>query len=158
MKRLAPVIGFFEVLIWLLAIGQIMQNLSNVFCYIAYAGGFAAGTYFGISLERKISLGIVIIRVITRKDATELVTRLNESDFGVTSIDAQGAKGKVNIIFTIVKRRDLENVVSLIKAYNPNAFFSVEDVRSVSEGIFPLPLTAYRKNITALRLGLRKGK
>ncbi|HER42916.1 MAG TPA: hypothetical protein ENO08_00460, partial [Candidatus Eisenbacteria bacterium] len=46
-KVIAPILGFFEVLIWLLAIGQIMRNLSNFMCYIAYGTGFALGTYMG---------------------------------------------------------------------------------------------------------------
>jgi hypothetical protein len=35
MKYVAPIIGFFEVLIWILVIGQIAE-LSNPICYIAY--------------------------------------------------------------------------------------------------------------------------
>ena len=72
-KYLAPVVGFFEILIWLLAIGQIMQNLSNPVCYIAYAGGFAMGNFVGIHIAEKLSLGLVMIRVITEKDAAPLV-------------------------------------------------------------------------------------
>ena len=40
-RYLAPVIGFFEVIIWLLAIGQVMNNLTNAVSYIAYGAGFA---------------------------------------------------------------------------------------------------------------------
>jgi len=48
LKYFAPIVGFLEILIWLLAIGQIMRNLSHPICYIAYAGGFATGNYVGI--------------------------------------------------------------------------------------------------------------
>ena len=56
-RRVAAILGFFEVLIWLVVITQIMQNLSNPVTYIAYAAGFATGTYVGILLEGKLALG-----------------------------------------------------------------------------------------------------
>jgi uncharacterized protein YebE (UPF0316 family) len=138
LRFLAPVLGFFEVLIWLLAIGQIMQNLTNFVCYVAYASGFAAGTFVGIYLENKLSIGMVIIRVITKKDCSELLDFLKSENFGVTTIDGRGATGSVKVIFTLIKRQDLRKALVIIKGFSPQAFYSVEDVRSVSEGIFPM--------------------
>lgn len=135
--KLATLIGFFEILVWLLAIGHIMQNLTNFGYYIAYAGGFAAGTYAGILIENKLSLGVVILRIITRRDATELIKHLKEQNYGVTTIDAQGVSGPVKIILIVINRHDVDNVVGIIKTFNPHAFYSVEDVRFAREGIFP---------------------
>ncbi len=42
-KFISTILGFFEALIWLIAISQIFQNLDSVITYLAYAGGFAAG-------------------------------------------------------------------------------------------------------------------
>ena len=137
LKYLAPIVGFFEILIWLLAIGQIMQNLSNPFCYIAYAGGFATGNYVGIWIAEKLSLGVVLIRVITSKDALELLEYLKSAEYGVTSVDAHGSAGKVQVVFTIVPRREVASVVNLIKHFNPKAFYTIEEVGFVEEGIFP---------------------
>lgn len=137
LKRLAPVVGFFEILIWLLAIGQIMQNLSNPACYIAYAGGFAMGNYVGIRIAEKLSLGVVLIRVITQKDALPLVEFLKSADYGVTSIAGHGRAARVQVVFTIVPRREVKQVVDLIKKFNPNAFYSIEEVGYVEKGIFP---------------------
>ena len=105
LKYLAPVVGFFEIFIWLLAIGQIFEDLSNFYYYIFYAGGFATGNYVGIYLENKLSLGMVILRVITRKDATELTNALQSIKYGLTSVDAEGDNGKVKIIFTVITVR-----------------------------------------------------
>jgi len=77
-KYLAPLIGFFEILIWLVAISQIMQNLTNIYYYIFYAGGFATGNLVGIIIEEKLSIGTVAIRIITRKDAEELTNALKK--------------------------------------------------------------------------------
>jgi uncharacterized protein YebE (UPF0316 family) len=135
-RRLAPFIGFFESLIWLLAIREILNHLDNYMCFIAYAGGFATGNYIGMLLEEKISIGTVIVRVIPRRETSQLLTYLTENNYGFTVVDAQGSKGDVKIIFCVIKRKDLEHFISLIKTYNPNAFYSIEDVRTVNEGIF----------------------
>lgn len=136
-KYLAPIVAFFEIMIWLLAIGQIFQNFTNLVYYIAYAGGFAIGTFVGICIENKLSIGTEIVRIITRKDASKLVDFLKSEGYGVTSVDAEGLEGRVKIIFTIIDRRDLQNIIGIIRKYNPHAFYSIEDVRFVSERIFP---------------------
>lgn len=138
LKFLAASIGFFEVLIWLIAMSQIIRNLTNPFLYIAYAGGFAMGNYIGILIEEKMAIGTVVIRIITQKDATELIEFLKKDGYGVTYTDAQGALGPVKIIFTIVKRRDIDFVLKIIHKFNPLAFFTIEDIRSVRQGIFPI--------------------
>jgi uncharacterized protein YebE (UPF0316 family) len=154
LKYFAPVVGFFEIIIWLLAIGQIMQNLSNPLCYIAYAGGFATGNYVGMRIAEKLSLGVVLIRVITSKDASELVEYLKSAEYGVTSVDAQGSAGKVHVVFSIVRRREVAGVVNLIKQFNPKAFYTIEEVGFVEEGIFPA-----RKNwFSSVFRFWRKGK
>jgi uncharacterized protein YebE (UPF0316 family) len=136
-KYLPAVIGFFEVIIWLLAIGQVMNNLTNVVCYIAYGAGFATGTIVGMAIEEKISLGLTSVRIVTKKDPADLIQYLRTHDYGVTSIDGDGATGKVKMVFTIIKRQDLSHVISIIKQFNPGAFYSVEEVKSVAEGVFP---------------------
>lgn len=158
MKVLAPVVGFFEVLIWLIAIGQILQHLANPLCYIAYAGGFAAGNYIGILLTEKMSLGMVVIRIITEKDASPLVEKMRSRQFGVTVVDGRGAQGKVQVIFTVVKRSHIEEVEQLIHQFNPKAFYSIDEIGDVERGIFPVKKT--RWNVEWLRTlrPFRKGK
>ena len=136
LKILAASIGFFEVLIWLFAITQIFKNLTNPLYYIAYAGGFAMGNFIGIFIEERMAIGTVVIRIITQKDALELIEIFKKEGYGVTHMDAQGAQGPVKIIFTIVKRKNIDHVLEIIRSNNPQAFYTVEDVRSVREGVF----------------------
>jgi uncharacterized protein YebE (UPF0316 family) len=131
-KIFAPLLGFFEVLIWLVAITRIMENLDNIWCYIAYAAGFATGNYIGLRIEQKLALGIQIIRVITQKDAAGLITNLREEGFRVTYIEAEGRDGRVHIIFLVCERQQIDKVVSMITEFNPKAFYSIEDVRTVN--------------------------
>jgi uncharacterized protein YebE (UPF0316 family) len=138
MKILAPLLGFFEVSIWLFAISQILQNLSDLGLSFAFAGGFTAGNFLGVILEKKLALGSVVVRVITARDVTDLLAGLQAGEYGVTTINAQGATGPVKIVFTIVRRKELDNVVAIIKAFDPNAFYSVDDLKSLEAGIFPV--------------------
>jgi uncharacterized protein YebE (UPF0316 family) len=145
-RYLAPIVAFFEVLIWLIAISQIMRNLSNPICYIAYAGGFATGNYVGMILESRLAIGTVILRVITGKDAVDLIKALTEAHYGLTCIKGEGPDGMVNIIFMLVPRLELQHAIGIIKQHQPNAIYSVEDVRAVKEGIFPNRGTGGRWN------------
>ncbi len=135
-KTIAPILGFFEVLIWIIAISKIMQNLDNYVNYVAYAAGFATGNLVGMIIEEKLAMGIQMIRVFADNKGPELVLKLNSSGYGATSVLAQGAKEKVFLVYTIVHRNELEEVLDLIKGFNPRAFFTIEDVKAVNEGIF----------------------
>jgi len=137
-KFLAPVLGFFEVLIWIITMSKVVQNLDNWMCYIGYAGGFATGNLIGLLLEEKLALGSVKIQIITQKDAALLIEALKNSGYGITFHDAQGGTEKVSIIHTIINRSAINKVEEIIRNYNPKAFYSIEDVKFVSRGIFPL--------------------
>jgi uncharacterized protein YebE (UPF0316 family) len=156
-KFYAPVLGFFEVVIWLLAIGQIMQHLDNFLCYLAYGLGFATGNYLGIYLDEKMSLGTVLIRVVPKKDTTNLINQLREQSFGASLVDIEGMTGKLKMIFTIVKRKDLKEVMNIIQENNPQAFVTIEDVKTAKEGYFRL---ARKRSVTPAVLfqDIRKGK
>ena len=158
MKYLSAIIGFIEILIWLLAIGQIFKNLNNVACYIAYAGGFASGSFLGIYFAEKLSINKVIVRIIAVKDANNLVEQLRKRHFGVTTLDAHGIEGPVTIVFTIINRDDLEAVAEIVKKFNPQAFYSVQDVKFASEGIFPEPRSVFNGNMFMAFKPHRKSK
>lgn len=157
-RVLAAVAGFWEVLIWLLAIGQIMQNLDNPMCYLAYAGGFATGNYLGITLTNKMSLGVVLVRVMTVENTDQLIESLKRSQYGVTAVEGRGAFGPMKMVFTIVNKQDLPRVIQIIQAYNPNAFYSVEEVDQVSQGKLGPRKFPGGLNLTQLFRPFRKGK
>lgn len=136
-KIIAPLLGFFEVFIWIIAIGQIMGNINNFACYFGYAAGFATGNYVGLRIEERLAMGNLLIRVISHKDANQLIKNLNIKGYGATVVDAEGSMGKVQLIYSIVKREYLPDVVAIIQEFNPKAFYSIEDIRKVSAGIFP---------------------
>lgn len=139
-KYFASVLGFFESLIWLIAVAQVVQNLNSWQTYVAFALGFGVGNYVGVVLEERIALGNLLIRIITQKEADELVQVLREAGYAVTSVDAEGQFGPVKLIFSVIKRKNLSKILAIIKQYNPNAFYTIEDMRFVKQ-TYPLPLS-----------------
>jgi len=135
-KSLAPLIGFFEMLVWLFAIGALVQNLTNAAYYVSYAGGFASGIYLGLRIEDRIALGSRMIRTITLHDAADLLGALRTAGYGVTSVQAEGATGAVNLLFSVVKRAQVRSYMTIVEALHPEAFSSIEEVRSVHQGFF----------------------
>lgn len=139
MKYLAPLVGVFEVSIWLFAIGEVVKNLNDWHCSAAFAGGFTLGNFLGILLEATLAMGSVGVHMITHRDATQVIDALRAAGYGVTRLNAQGATGPVQVIYTVVKRKELERVLSLARHFHPNLFYSVDDLHSAAAGVAPLP-------------------
>lgn len=154
LKYWAAILGFAESLIWILAISKVMQNLGDWQTYVAFALGFSAGNFIGVVLEERIAIGNLLIRIITKKEADELVHALWDAGYGITSVDARGETGPVKVIFSVTKRKKLPAILALIKQYNPNAFYTIEDMRFVNSSFF-FPIS--RRTLFP-QLALRKRK
>jgi uncharacterized protein YebE (UPF0316 family) len=137
-KYLAPIIAFFEIVIWLLAMEVVMKDLTNIANFMAFALGFAMGTYVGLVIEERLSIGMVILRIITTEESEDQITAFLATEHcGATRLDAQGSRGSVKMILSLVNRIDVPRITEFIRTVNPHAFFSIEDVRYVNEGVFP---------------------
>jgi uncharacterized protein YebE (UPF0316 family) len=136
-KYLAPIIAFFEIVIWLLAMEVVMKDLSNVANFLAFAFGFAMGTYVGLVIEEKLSIGMVIMRIVTTEESNEdIVSFMQSENYGITILDATGSRGNVKMILSLVNRADVARITCHLQSTNPHAFFSIEDIRYVNEGVF----------------------
>lgn len=152
----ASIAGFFEVLIWIVVVSQVMNNLGGILNYVAYAAGFAMGNFIGITLERRLAMGMVVMRVITDKPADELIEHLKQEYHGVTNIAARGVSGEVRLVLAVIKRKDIPFFLEIVKNYNPKAFVSVEDVRLLSETHLPPRSSGRQKLNTAFRFSLKR--
>lgn len=129
----ATLLGFVEVLIWIIIVAQIFTNLDNWLNYIAFAGGFATGNYVGMYIEEKMKMGIQIYRIIVNQENSGLADELMNRDFRVTAVQGEGKHGPVKILFTVAKRKRWQELSEVVNQYAPNAFYSVEDVKKVSQ-------------------------
>ncbi|TFF86164.1 MAG: DUF2179 domain-containing protein [Promethearchaeota archaeon] len=150
--KIAPIVGFFEVLIWLLAIGQLFDNLTNILYYTAYASGFAIGNYVGIFIDRKLSIGLLNLQLIVIEKPDKLLNELKKAGYGLTVLTADGFHNI--LIQLIIRRKNLKEVLKIIETHYENAFITLQQVQSVKGGVFPPPIRKQRLN----RLKQRKGK
>ena len=150
-KLVVPILGFFEILIWLIAITRIFEHLDNWVCYVAYAAGFAAGNFVGIIVEEKLAIGNELIRIITSRDASNLIETLRNKGYGITSLKAQGSRGDVGVIYCIIKRSDLKDFIVFMKEFNPNAFYTIEDIRMVNRALDPINKSVTQRKFFRLR-------
>lgn len=129
----STILGFFEAFIWLIAMRQIFQHLDNWVCLFTYAGGFAAGIFVGMIIEERIAYGKVIVRIITRKEVTPLLEFLNTLDFRHTKVIAEGRDGQENLVFTVLERERLDDLIKKLKEILPTAFYTIENVKAADE-------------------------
>ncbi len=141
-KYIAPVIGFVEVFIWVVIISQILTRANDLVSYLSYAAGYASGNYIGILLEQRIAYGIVLCRIYTKENGNELISLLQKMKHGATLIHGTGSVDKVDIIETVIGRKEMKSIEKALTDFDPNIFYVVEDVRTKQNGIF-----AKRKNI-----------
>lgn len=136
-RALAAAISFFEILLFVFALGLVMQNLDNIFNILAYAGGFACGCLVGGVVEEKLALGYESVQIIPGlRPAGVLVNELRENGFGVTVVEGMGRLGPRNILFMSVKRKALGPLMKLIGDRDPDAFVTVFETKKVKGGVF----------------------
>lgn len=134
---LAAMIGFGEACFYITALSQVVRHLDNPINLILYAAGFAAGTYTGGIIENFIALGHVNVQIISLEDSSRLQEILRENGFGVTMVEGRGKDGMHNILYVLLKRRDLQRLMKLIDSEDKKAFISVMDTRKIVGGFFP---------------------
>ncbi len=132
-KFTATILGFFESLIWLMAIRQIFEHMDNWLCYVAYPAGFASGIFVGMIIEERIAYGKVIVRIITRRDISQLLEFLNSQNQRYTHVNAVGPDGHENLVFTVLQRERLDSLLLKLKEILPSAFYTVEKVNRAAE-------------------------
>jgi uncharacterized protein YebE (UPF0316 family) len=135
-RLLPPLFGFVEVFIWIVVVSHLVQNVSNLLGYLAYAAGFATGTYVGMLIENRLAIGTLIVRATVSGEVEDLVDSLAKAGYGVTSFNAQGATGPVKVINTVINRSELADIVRLMCASHPQVFYTVEEAQMANRGIF----------------------
>lgn len=132
----AALIGFFEVNIYIWALGKIISNLDNPLNIIIYAAGFSTGNIVGSFIEEKLAVGKMTVQVITMKSPLELTEKLRCCGYGVTVIEGQGREGIRYILQIIVQRKLIPQLRKEIDEWDNEAFWTVFDARATRGGIF----------------------
>ena len=131
----AALIGFFEVLIYVLVLNAIFNNLDNVGNLIAYAVGFATGNYVGGIVEEKLAIGIQYIQVITMKEPLKLAELLREQGYGVTVLEGSGRSGPAFVLETLVERKQTKAFSGIVADWDEHVFMIVSDAKQYRGGV-----------------------
>jgi uncharacterized protein YebE (UPF0316 family) len=137
-RKAVPLIGLFESLIWVVAVGTAIQNLHSIWHVLGYAGGFATGTFVGLWIEGKLAVGLATVRIISKGSGGVLAETLRDRGYGATEFEGKGREGRVDLIYTLVRRRQIPTVLAQVEALDPSAFITVEEPRIMRRGwMFP---------------------
>jgi uncharacterized protein YebE (UPF0316 family) len=135
-KGLAWVLGFFQSLIFVVAISSVLSNLDNPLNILAYAAGFATGNVVGMLMEERMAIGFLQFTIISSNLGAVVAEQLRKSGFAVTEIPARGRNGMVTMLQTNVKRKDMDNIETIVLEADPEAFVTLDEVRPVRRGFW----------------------
>jgi len=140
-KVAATISGFVEVFVYVIAIGQVVNNLSNVWNILGYCLGFSTGTLVGMWIDDKTASGFANVRIISTTKAQQVVEEIHAAGYGATVGWGHGRGGTVGMILAIVRRKEVEAICQLAERIDPKAFVTIEDARSVRRGYLHLAKT-----------------
>lgn len=137
-KLFAFVAGFVEVLAYVIAIAEVVNNLENIWNLLGYCLGFSVGTVVGMMLDDRTANGFANVRIISRYKTQSIVEKIHEAGFGATVGWGHGRGGTVGMIVAVVRRKEVDLICSLAEAVDSSAFITIEDTRAVRRGYLHL--------------------
>lgn len=144
---MAFVLGLFEVTAWLVVIAAVLDAITDKpVLGVFYAFGFSTGNVVGMMIERRLSLGHVVIRFITASYGPAIVDALRSADFRVTVFSGQGARGPVQELVVVCPRRRMQEVLRIAREIQDDIFFLTEQPGELRRfrTASPLPLGGWR--------------
>jgi len=127
-RALTFIIAFVESIIWVFAVSRVINDLSDPLMAIAFAFGFAAGTFVGITLESILKIGDQVVKVFTQKGSA-VAQLLREQGFRVTEFQGNGRDGTIYLLFVQVPRKSVKQVMKLTRSIDPTCYLVVEDIK-----------------------------
>lgn len=120
-RSLTVVVGMFEIFVYIIGLSIVLNNIDSPMGVFIYCSTYAIGIFLGMTIERRIAFGNVVLQVVTINE-TELNDKLREEGFGVTSWEGQGALGLHFVHLILAKRKDLNRLNKIIKSVDSGAF------------------------------------
>ena len=135
----AALMGFIEVFLWYVVVRDAMTSDGPVIAIaVAYAAGFATGTYVGGQIARRIISGNVTVQVVTSHRDDAMLAAIRDAGYAITVLNAnesEFAESKYLIIASVDKKQ-LKAFEELIKEKDPKAFIMVSETKSYVGGYF----------------------
>jgi uncharacterized protein YebE (UPF0316 family) len=136
--RLTVTLAFFEVLVWVTAVSQVVLRIQHSFWLaVFYAAGFSAGTGVGMIVERRVSLGRYLVRIISHGRATEVAHAIAGNGRVLATFPGATLAGPATLVFVSAIGRRVPLVVAAARAVDPGAIYTVESAAGWSENVHP---------------------
>ena len=135
-RKIASLLGFFEVMIYLIVLGKVVGNIDEPFLILAYCLGYASGNIIGSKIEERLSIGRLVAQVIVKDMLDELVKCLRDAGFGVTIFEGEGKEGRSYMLNIILERKQVRKLHEIIDGCDCGAFITTMDVRASLGGYF----------------------
>lgn len=132
-RLLASVISFFEIILYVYALGLVVTQLSNPMKIVVYALGYAVGSLVGSKIEERLALGYVVFQVITDRIG-RVAPQLRERGLGVTDWRAEGRTGEREVLMVVARRKHGPRVMQLLEELDPHAFVVQLDAAAYKGG------------------------
>jgi len=123
--RMAMVLGFVEVLVWVAALSEVIARIhDNFWLAFAFAGGFAAGNAVGIEAEKRLALGSCVVRLISHTRGEAVASGVRPHARMVTTFRSE--ESDLRLVYAICSRRHLPMLLSAAREVDPDVFHAVE--------------------------------
>ncbi len=133
----AAALGFVEVIIYITALGKVVNGLSDYRNLLAYALGYACGNYLGSYLEEKLAVGKLTAQIVcSHCDRHQLAEKLRQEGFGVTVVEGEGKHGKRHILNVMLARKNVRKLYNVVESTESNPFVTIFDIKSIKGGYF----------------------
>lgn len=133
-RGIAALLGFVQALVWIFAVGNAVKHLDSLLHVFGYAGGYALGTFVGVTIERTIAYGVATVRVVSKHSGVEIAEALRTAGYAVTEFPGFGRDGAVEILNSVVQRSHIDDVLRLIEKWDRSAFVTVEEPKVLRGG------------------------
>jgi uncharacterized protein YebE (UPF0316 family) len=144
-RGIAAVLGFVMATVWIVAVGNAIRHIDSVWHILGYGGGYAAGTFVGITIESALAYGVSMVSIISRHGGVEIAEALRDRGYGATEFTGHGREGTVELVTCVVHRSHLEEVFQLVHRWDEEAFVTVDEPKVLKGGLlatreWPSPL------------------
>jgi uncharacterized protein YebE (UPF0316 family) len=130
----AGILGFFQALIWIVAVGNAIAHLDSWLHILGYAAGFGTGTLVGITIEHALAYGLSTVRIVSQHGGVEIAQAMRDRGYGVTEMTGFGRDGKVEIVNSVVQRQHLEEIMAIVDQWDADAFVTAEEPKILRGG------------------------
>lgn len=135
----AALIGIVEITVWFLVVKEALNTDNNsLWIVFSYAMGFSVGTYIGGKVSKMFIKSNLEVQVILSSKDDNIVSKIREEGYGVTTIDVKGGKTDKYMLYIQIRDNSLEKLKKIVKKLDSKAFIVVNETKYVENGYFGL--------------------